>query len=216
MHDVAVSDTPVEPLWTRLSESARRAFIAGFVVCVAAFLGWALVIDGFAAGQAIVAELVIVLLAGVPALVLAGLCRRRSMIVACGAAWMVAIALVLTPWSPRKRFIRDLYSVTPGMTVDEVDAIMGGYIKGSGWAVPAGPPPVVQGRDEPPDEDAARRAAEAQAAYAPPAYPEGDDRARATGTMTYRWNDHDARYDADWGQVTFEGGRVVVVEFLPD
>ena len=34
--------------------------------------------------------------------------------------------------------------------------------------------------------------------------------------MTYRWNTTDAAYDADLGQVTFQDGRVVSVEFLPD
>ncbi len=34
--------------------------------------------------------------------------------------------------------------------------------------------------------------------------------------MTYRWNETDWAFDADWGQVTFEDGRVVKVQFLPD
>jgi hypothetical protein len=79
--------------------------------------------------------------------------------------------------------------VRPGMTVDEVEAVMGGYIKGMGqkWGGAGNS-----------------------------AYPEGAERDRATGIMTYRWNDSNPAYNADWGQVTFEHGRVVKVEFLPD
>jgi len=34
--------------------------------------------------------------------------------------------------------------------------------------------------------------------------------------MTYRWNDTDGAYDADWGRVHFVDGRVTRREFLGD
>ena len=41
--------------------------------------------------------------------------------------------LYFIPSSPRKPFLRDLNRVKPGMTSDQVEAIMGNYIKGTGW-----------------------------------------------------------------------------------
>lgn len=41
--------------------------------------------------------------------------------------------LYLIPSSPRKPFLRDLKRVKQGMTFDQVEAIMGNYIKGTGW-----------------------------------------------------------------------------------
>jgi len=89
----------------------------------------------------------------------------------------------------RQVFIHDLTSLRIGMSVDEVEHVMGRYIKGAGpkWGM------VTEAT-----------------------YPHGKERMRANGTMTYRWNASDGRYDSDWGQVTFENGRVVKTEFLPD
>ena len=36
-------------------------------------------------------------------------------------------------WNSRKSFLRDLYSIHVGMTRSQVDAIMGKYLKGTGW-----------------------------------------------------------------------------------
>src|SRR4051812_24822918 len=112
------------------------------------------------------------------------------------------------PWHPRKRFVHDLFSVSPGMSVDDVERIMGGYMKGQGrkWVVPPGAAPLLRAPGEPVDAGAAVRAEAARAAYVPPDYPAGQERAHATGTMTYRWSD-DAAYDSDFGQVQFRDGR---------
>ena len=40
--------------------------------------------------------------------------------------------------------------------------------------------------------------------------------ANATGHWYVGWNNDDGRYDADLGDIEFENGRVVNVEFLPD
>jgi len=37
------------------------------------------------------------------------------------------LIIVAMPWNSRKAFVRDLYSVRPGMTVRQVEAIMGRY-----------------------------------------------------------------------------------------
>ncbi len=106
------------------------------------------------------------------------------------------------------------------MTVDEVERVMGRYMKGAGsaWALPPGPAPAVLAPDgdRTDIEDWRARGRAAQEAYVPPQYPGGDERGHATGTMIYRWNDLDAAYNADRGIVTFADGRVTDVDFVPD
>ena len=134
----------------------------------------------------------------------------------CGA-FLLSVLVVLVPWNPRKRFVHDLFSVRAGMSVDEVEAVMVGYMKGAGakWQTPQGSAPPVRGPDDPRDAAAAERARAAFATYREPEYPAGEGRLHVTGTMTYRWST-DAKYDADWGQVGFVDGKVAKVEFLPD
>ena len=120
-------------------------------------------------------------------------------------ALVLGVLVVLAPWNGRKRFVHDVFSVREGMSVDEVETVMGAYIKGVGpkW--------------EPPPEHGELRGREADASPTnrEPEYPDGYSRRHFTGTMTYRWSTA-ASYDADWGQVHFVDGKVVKVEFLPD
>jgi hypothetical protein len=71
--------------------------------------------------------------------------QRRRLLGFAGVCVVVAV-LHLVPWSIRKTFLRDLHRVRPGMTVGEVEAIMGGYLHGTGlppnpFGPPTGPPP---------------------------------------------------------------------------
>ena len=111
----------------------------------------------------------------------------RWKLAVCGLAVILIFAMMLTPWHPRKQFIAKLDSIQVGMTIDEVEQIMDGYMLGFG-----------RGMDR-----------------VVPAYPKGEERKVATGNMTYRWSES-ASYNADWGRVFFEEGRVVKTEFLPD
>jgi hypothetical protein len=171
-----------------------------FVAFLVPFVWFALVFDVFAAGngpaQARALQIGVAFAASAPALAVVWVCRRRWMTTTYVAACAVVLVLAFVPWHPRKRFVWDLHSVEPGMTVDEVEAVMGRYMKGAGkkWAVPG----------------------VSEALVVAPAFPAADERAHATGTMTYRWDDSDGGYDSDWGQVTFADGRVVEVRFLPD
>lgn len=133
------------------------------------------------------------------------------------SAVLAGVLVVLVPWNQRKRFVHDVHSVRVGMSVDEVEAILGGYIHGAGpkWQGPPGPDPLVRGLDDPQDPTATEQAEAAFAAYPEPEYPAGPARRHATGVMTYRWST-DWKYDSDWGLVHFLVGRVVKVEFLPD
>ncbi len=45
----------------------------------------------------------------------------------------LAVAIRLSEWTPLKPFMRDLHSIEPGMTEAEVDRIMEGYVRGTGW-----------------------------------------------------------------------------------
>jgi hypothetical protein len=132
-------------------------------------------------------------------------------------AFLLSVLVVLVPWNPRKRFVNDLFTVRPGMSVDEVEAVMAGYIRGTGakWHVPQGPAPSVRGPEDPQDTAATARARAAFDTHREPDYPAGQARLHVTGTITYRWST-DVKYDADWGQVEFVDGKVVKVEFLPD
>lgn len=105
----------------------------------------------------------------------------------------VSVLVTAVPWNGRKLFVYRLYRIHDGMTVDEVEDVMSGYAKGRGakWNLSG-------------------------TTYEPPAYPTGAARLMASGTMTYRWNEHDGAFDSDWGNVTFASGRVVRVEFVPD
>jgi hypothetical protein len=169
---------------------AAGAFLGWLCLC-----GWALVwIDVYAAATlipwpALMVRVALLAALTAPALVLALLCRQGWMRAVYAGSVLLALGLFVTPWHPRKVFVRDLYSVRSGMTVDEVERVMGRYSRGPGakWGVPT-----------------------------PPAYPTGSERAAMTGSMLYRWNETDGRYDSDWGKVSFERGKVVGVEFLPD
>lgn len=57
--------------------------------------------------------------------------RLKSVVYLSLAA--VLLTLHVWPWSSRKTFLRDLWRVKSGMTVAEVELIMGKYIHGTGW-----------------------------------------------------------------------------------
>jgi hypothetical protein len=59
--------------------------------------------------------------------------RRWIALIAVNA---LILALFLVPWSSRKPFLRDLYSIKPGMTVAEAKRIMAGYKQGTGFPMP--------------------------------------------------------------------------------
>jgi hypothetical protein len=176
---------------TSPSPNAKRSVGGGifFLACLLGFLWFAVELDVFSAGTATSVLLAIQGFLSLPALILAAGYRRRWMLLSYVFSAVVVVSLAVTPWHPRKVFVRDLYSLQPGMTVDEVESVMGRYLKGAGSKWPM---------------------------TTPTEYPAGIERSRATGAMMYRWNDSDWRYDSDWGLVTFANGRVTKVEFLPD
>jgi hypothetical protein len=199
---------------TLLSRDVRRTpapssdvvdglFAVGFATLLFASAVAALYIDNYSAGRMPIASFAVAFAFGLPALAIAALRRQPWMKVTYAATWAFLFLLFLVPWTPRKRFVSDLHSVQPGMTIEETESIMGSYLRGPGakWHAAAA---------------AARISTSGGAASAAAVHSDGDDPTRASRTVTYRWNDTDGAYDSDWGCVTFEDGRVVSVEFLAD
>jgi hypothetical protein len=108
--------------------------------------------------------------------------RLAALALVCAA---VAV-LHFVPWTSRKPFLRDLDRIRPGMTAVEVEEIMQGYVRGSGWpAEPLASSEIAEGE------------------------------LTIEGARIYR-HSATARFNSDWGIVHFEEGRVARVEFSPD
>jgi hypothetical protein len=123
------------------------------------------------------------------ALLLHGSPRRERLLV-LGLFVVVVSSIYFVDWNSRKPFLRDLYRVQEGMTVEQVDQIMGHYMGGTGW--PARPLGLA---------DEASTAAM--------------DELTLPGRLVYR-HTNEGWGNSDWGEITFENGRVVEVRFLPD
>ena len=102
---------------------------------------------------------------------------------------VVVLSVRFIDWNSRKPFLRDFYRINEGMTESQVDQIMDGYMKG----YYGGPPPSLRKHE-----------------------PQLDEQGKIiTGWVTYRHTD-EGWGDSDWGEVTFEDGRVVETRFLHD
>jgi hypothetical protein len=111
---------------------------------------------------------------------------------------LATVAMPWVEWDSLKPFIRDLYSIEPGMDRQQVDAIMGKYMKGTGF--PANPYSPSGGT---------LQEASSGSTYATKTGPDGQ--LELVDAIVYRHTDN-----ADWGIVRFREGRVVTVEFSPD
>lgn len=142
--------------------------------------------------------------------------KRIELSVSWGAL-LLCVTVILVPWTDRKRFVNDVFSVRPGMSIDDVEAVMAGYMKGAGgqWHLPEGPDPVVRGPEDPEDAAETETARALFDSYREPQYPAGQARRHFTGSVVYRWSNHSGA-NADWGLVQFADGKVVKVQFLPD
>jgi hypothetical protein len=123
------------------------------------------------------------------ALLLVGLPGRERLLI-LGLFIVVLVSMSFVDWNSRKPFLRDLYRVEQGMTVEQVEQLMADYTIGTGW--PACPLGLVA--TEPASETLR---------------PSQPDR------LVYRHTD-EGWGNSDWGEVRFENGRVVEIHFLPD
>jgi len=121
-----------------------------------------------------------------------------------GIIYAVTATLYCADWTSRKPFLRDLYSIRPGMTESEVRRIMANYTEGTGWPAIYGAPSNAPGI----------------------LHNSGTGANFATGTssagqltlnesLVFR-HDTNGDFNSDWGIVTFKNGRVVCVSFSPD
>jgi hypothetical protein len=122
-------------------------------------------------------------------LLLVGSPKREKLLI-LGLLVIVLFSLRFVDWNSRKPFLRDLYRVQEGMSLEQVEEIMGEYMGGA--CCPAEPLGLSDGQE----------AGEAEQ-MAPP------DR------LVYR-HTNEGWGDSDWGEVHFENGRVVEVQYLPD
>lgn len=111
----------------------------------------------------------------------------RDKLLILGMFVVVLGSVRFVDWNSRKSFLRDFHGLQEGMTVEEVDQIMNGYMKAYG----GGPP---QSQNE---------------------YEFGEQGEVVTGWVTYR-HTNEGWGDSDWGVVTFDNGQVVRLQFLPD
>ena len=132
------------------------------------------------------------------------LTAQRAQVVAFVVVSLLIGLLYLVPWTSRKPFLRDLYSIRPGMDEAQVRQIMSGYMEGTGW------PARIPGASE-----------DVQHVIDPLSGGAYATAGTATGEMgiqdslVFR-HSNDGRFNADWGVVTFHDGRVVDVSFSPD
>jgi hypothetical protein len=101
-----------------------------FALCLAASVAFAAELDLFAGGLLHLPHVNVALVLGYCALPAAiGLLAFRTPWAGRGLLVTAAVVgvLVFTPWHPRKRFVDDLFSIRIGMTVAEVERVMGAY-----------------------------------------------------------------------------------------
>jgi hypothetical protein len=115
---------------------------------------------------------------------------KREKLLLLGLLVVVLFSLRFVDWNSRKPFLRDLYRVQEGMSVEQVEEIMGKYMGGACCSA------------KPLDLSAGEGVTETEGMAQP-------DR------LVYR-HTSEGWGDSDWGEVHFENGRVVEIQFLPD
>lgn len=168
----------------RTAKMRTVLLVLAFWIALSAFLILDLLFQVSLYWQFVVMYMAFWLLVG--ALLVTGRSLRDKLLI-LGLFVLVLGSVRLVDWNSRKSFLRDFYSLKEGMTADEVDRTMSGYMKENG----GGPP-------------------QSQNLY------EFDERGElVTGWVTYR-HTNEGWGDSDWGVVAFESGHVVRLEFLPD
>ena len=130
--------------------------------------------------------------------------RASAMKFVCYGLMVLSLAvLYIVPWNSRKPFLRDFEKVRVGMSVPEVEAIMGGYMKGTGW-------PALPGADE-----SGGTLTEVGSGVTMDTAIDHNGEIEIKDSITYRHSNEGA-FNSDWGVVKFEDGKVVGKRFMPD
>jgi hypothetical protein len=121
--------------------------------------------------------------------------RSRALII-CGVFAVGIIGTVGAPWTSRDFFLMDFQQLRPGMTQEQVSTAMQKYMNGTGIQNLPGINTIHAGAQ------AFRN--DADSAMLKP-----------RGCEVYR-HSNEGLWNADWGTVCYEAGRVVSTEFSPD
>jgi hypothetical protein len=200
------------------SQAMRAARWSVFGLATSGSVAWVILLDRLSAGiwshHPVSCAVGLAPVAAMLVLTLTPRCisRTKSLVAFCACG--ISVLVMLVPWTPRKQFVRDLFSLQVGMSLAEVEVIMAGYIRGAGarWELPHGFDPLVCDPDQP--DAGVSTPQSALNAYRE--HHSGRVEAMpANWTMIYRWSTH-PRYNADWGQVKFVNGKVADVSFRPD
>ena len=139
-----------------------------------------------------------------------GLLRRqpvavqRSRLAVFIAVLAALAALYFVPWSTRKPFLHDLYSIRPGMTEADVRRIMGRYMEGTGWPAAYGGTPAGTGT---------LTDLGTGATHATGSTPSGQMTIKSS--LVFR-HSTDGAFNSDWGIVALKDGKVTGISFSPD
>lgn len=114
------------------------------------------------------------------------------------------VMLYFVPWTSRKPFLHDLYSIQPGMTEAEVRRIMGRYMEGTGWPAPYGGAPSGTGT---------LTNLGTGATHGTGTSPSGQMTIKSS--LVFR-HSTDGASNSDWGIVALNDGKVTGVSFSPD
>lgn len=116
------------------------------------------------------------------------------------------LAAYFVPWTSRKRFLRDLYSIKPGMSVETAEQIMSRYPEGTG--LPPLPNGFMSSAYQPTLTDAG-----SGHSYSMSSQPA--EQVVLKDALVYRHSESE-RFNGDWGIVEVQSGRVVRVTFSMD
>jgi hypothetical protein len=122
----------------------------------------------------------------------------------CYALMILSLGvLYLVPWNSRKPFLRDFEKIHIGMTLSEVEMIMGDYIKGAGWQALRSTKSSLATTTERSSDITLNTSDNLSGEL------------EIQDSIVYRHSNEGA-YNSDWGVVKFEAGKVVGKTFLPD
>jgi hypothetical protein len=111
---------------------------------------------------------------------------------------IILTTLHLIPWSSRKPFLNDLYSINKGMTIQEVNQIMDSYIQNT-------------------ESNTTTSFANTESSLINLSSSKSAHQNELTieNSLVYR-HSNSAKFNADLGVVYFKNNQVISVEFLPD
>jgi hypothetical protein len=116
------------------------------------------------------------------------------------------VGLYVIPWNSRKPFLRDFDRIRPGMTFADVETIMEGYMKGTGW-------PAIDTSNSNPSGTGTLHEVGTDLSLPTTNTPDGELAIR--DSIVYR-HSNEGQFNSDWGIVKFQDGKVMAKAFMRD